>query len=79
MIKGARQRHFKSGDKVLVLLSVPKMPLKAKFFDPYTTETKLSDSNYIVHTPGQRKQKQLCQINILKEYFEIIEIAHLLQ
>ena len=68
--KRARQRHFKPGDKVLVLLPVPQNPLQAKFFGPYTIEKKLSDLNYIVHTPGRRKQKQLCHINMLKEYFD---------
>jgi transposase InsO family protein len=68
--KHARQRHFKPGDKVLVLLPVPQNPLQAKFFGPYTIEKKLSDLNYIVHTPGRRKQKQLCHINMLKEYFD---------
>ena len=68
--KRARQRQFKPGDKVLVLLPVPQNPLQAKFFGPYTIEKKLSDLNYIVHTPGRRKQKQLCHINMLKEYFD---------
>ena len=67
--KRARQRHFKPGDTVLVLLPVPQNPLQAKFFGPYTIEKKLSDLNYIIHTPGQRKQKQLCHINMFKEYF----------
>ena len=56
--------------KVLVLLPVPQSPLQAKFFGPYTIEKNLSDLNYIVHTPGRRKQKQLCHINMLKEYYD---------
>ena len=51
--KCARQRQFKPGDKVLVLLPVPQNPLQEKFIGPYTIEKKLSDLNYIVHTPGQ--------------------------
>ena len=43
--KRARQRQFKPGDKVLVLLPVPQNPLQAKFFGPYTIEKKLSDLN----------------------------------
>ena len=31
---------------------------------------KLSDVNYIVNTPGRRKQKQLCHINMLKKYID---------
>ena len=68
--KQAKERFFKPGDKVLVLLPVPQSPLQAKFFGPYTIEKKLSDLNYIVHTPGWHKQKQLCHINMLKEYFD---------
>ena len=68
--KRARQRHFKPGDKVLVLLPVPQNPLQAKFFGPYTIEKMLSDLHYIVHTPRRQKQKQLCHINMLKEYFD---------
>ena len=30
----------------------------------------LSDINYIVNTPGRRKQKQLCHINMLKKYID---------
>ena len=72
-----KTKIFKPGDKVLVLLPVPQSPLQAKFFGPYTIEKKLSDLNYIVHTSGWRKQKQLGHINMLKEYFD--RIAHLLQ
>ena len=50
--KRARQRQFKPGDKVLVLLPVPENPLQAKFFGPYTSEKKLIGLNYIVHTHG---------------------------
>ena len=31
---------------------------------------KISDVNYIINTPGRRKQKQLCRINMLKEYID---------
>ena len=75
--KHARQRHFKPGDKVLVMLPVLQNHLQTKFFVPNTIEKKLSDLNYIVHTTGRRKQKQLCHINMLKEYFN--RNAHLLQ
>ena len=30
-------------------------------------QKKLSDVNYIVNTPGRRKQKQLCHINMLNK------------
>ena len=34
-------------------------------------DKKLSDVNYIVNTPGRRKQKQLCHINMLKKYIDM--------
>ena len=33
----------------------------------YTVDKKLSDVNYIVNTPGRRKQKQLWHVNMLKK------------
>ena len=66
--KNTKERSFKSGDKVLALLPIPGRPLQARYFGPYTVEKKVSDLNYIITTPDRRKQKQLCHINMLKEY-----------
>ena len=70
--KNTKERSFKSGDKILALLSVPGRPLQARYFGPYTVEKKASDlvTNYIITTPDRRKQKQLCHINMLKEYVD---------
>ena len=68
--KTTRERSFKSGDKVLALLSVPDRPLQARYFGPYTVKKKASDLNYIITTPDRRKQKQVCHINMLKEYVD---------
>ena len=62
--KNTKEKSFKSGDKVLALLSVPGRPLQARYFGPYTVEKKASDLNYIITTPDRRKQKQLCHINV---------------
>ena len=51
-------------------MPVHQNPPQAKFFGPYTIENTLSDLNYIVHTTRRRKQKQLCHINMLQEYFD---------
>ncbi len=74
--KNSRDRSFKSGDKVLALLHIPQNPLQAKYFGPYTIEKKLSDLNYIINTPDRRKPKQLCHINMLKEYVERNSLAN---
>ena len=63
-------RKFKSGDKVLALLPIPGRPLQARYFGPYTIDKKTSDLNYIINTPGRRKNKQMCHVNVLKEYFD---------
>ena len=62
-------RKFKPGDKVLALLPIPGRPLQARYFGPYNIDKKTSDLNYIINTPGRRKNKQMCHINMLKEYF----------
>ena len=68
--KNTKESSFKSGDKVLALLPIPGRPLQARYFGPYTVEKKASDLNYIITTPDRRKQKQLCHINMLKEYID---------
>lgn len=37
---------------------------------PMKRKKKLSDLNYVLITPDRRKQKQLCHINMLKEYVD---------
>ena len=68
--KNTKEKSFKSGDKVLALLPIPGRPLQARYFGPYTVEKKANDFNYIITTPDRRKQKQLCHINMLKEYVD---------
>ena len=65
-------RKFKPGDKVLALLPIPGRPLQARYFGPYTIDKKTSDFNYIINTPGRRKNKQMCHVNtcMLKQYFD---------
>ena len=68
--ENAQNRNFEPGDKVLALLSIPGKPLQARYYGHYTIDKKLSDVNYTVNTPGRRKQKQLCHINMLKKYID---------
>ena len=63
-------RKFKPGDKVLALLPIPGRPLQARYFGPYTIDKKTSDLNYIINTPVRRKNKQMCHVNMLKQYFD---------
>ena len=45
-------------------------PLQAKYSGPYKVVKKISDTNYLVKTPGRRKESQVCHINMLKAYHE---------
>ena len=66
----AKSRCFEPGDRVLVLFPVVGNPLQAKYSGPYKVVKKISDTNYLVKTPGRRKETQLCHINMLKAYHE---------
>lgn len=68
--KDTRNRVFEPGDKVLVFLPVPGHPLQARYCGPYEIESKIGDLNYVVKTPGRRKGKRVCHVNMLKEYHE---------
>ena len=61
---------FEPGDGVLVLLPVVGNPLLAKYSGPDKVVKKISDTNYLVKTPGRRKETQVCHINMLKAYHE---------
>ena len=68
--ENAKKRNFNPGDKVLALLPIPGKPLHARYYSPYTVDKKISDVNYIVNTPARRKKRQLCHVNMLKQYIE---------
>ena len=68
--KNAKERQFKPGDKVLVLLPIRGNPLQAKFHGPYQVEKKVNELDYVVKTPDRRKSSQLCHINMIKPYYE---------
>ncbi|XP_061190377.1 uncharacterized protein LOC133198276 [Saccostrea echinata] len=74
--KRTKTRTFKPGNKVLVLLPIPGQPLRAKYFGPFEVEQKVNDLNYIIKTPGRRKSKQLCHINMIKQYHNRTDIDH---
>ena len=63
-------RKLKPGDKVLALLPIPGRPLQARYFGPYNIDKKTSDLNYIINTSERRKNKQMCHVNMLKDYFD---------
>ena len=52
------------------LFPVVGNPLQAKYSGRYKVVKKISDTNYLVRTPGRRKKTQVCHINMLKAYHE---------
>ena len=68
--KDAKSREFSPGDKVLVLFPIPGHPVQARYHGPYVIESKVGEVDYIVKTPDRRKSRQLCHINMLKEYVD---------
>nr|XP_043876803.1 uncharacterized protein LOC122766190 isoform X1 [Solea senegalensis] len=64
----AVKREFEPGERVLVLLPTPGSALTARFSGPYVIKSKVSDTNYVIHTPERRRKVRLCHINMLKSY-----------
>ena len=73
--KKAKFRTFQPGDQVLVLLPIHGQPLRARYCGPYTIEQKVNDVDYVVETPGRRKERRMCHVNMLKPYHdrEVVE------
>ncbi|KAL2097351.1 hypothetical protein ACEWY4_006558 [Coilia grayii] len=61
-------RSFQAGDRVLVLLPMVGSALQAKFSGPYQVQSKLSETDYIIHTPERRRKTRVCHVNMLKPY-----------
>ena len=54
----------------MVLFPVVGNPLHAKYSGPYQVVKKISDTNYLVKTPGRCKETQVCHIIMRKAYHE---------
>lgn len=61
-------RSFQPDDSVLIFLPVQGSALQAKYSGPYLIEKKLSDTDYVLHTPDRRRKSRVCHINMLKSY-----------
>ena len=64
----AVEREFEPGERVLVMLPTPGSALTARFSGPYDIKSKVSYTNYVIHTPERRRKVRLCHINMLKSY-----------
>lgn len=61
-------RNFLPEEKVLVLIPTPGSALTACFSGPYMVKSKVSETDYIIHTPDRRRKTRLCHVNMLKPY-----------
>ena len=66
----AKSRCFEPGNRVLVLFPVVGNPLQVKYSGSKKVVKKISETSYLVKTPGRRKETQVCHINMLKAYHE---------
>lgn len=61
-------REIQPGDEVLVLLPVPGSVLTARFSGPYKVSKRLSETDFVIHTPDRKRKFRTCHINMLKLY-----------
>ena len=52
------------------MFPIPGHPLQARYHEPYVIESKVGEVDYIVKMPDSHKSRQLCHINMLKEYVD---------
>ena len=65
------KKKLQPGERHLLFFAYSwRKPLQARYYGPYTVDKMISGVNYIINTPGRRKQKQLCHVNILKQYID---------
>ena len=62
-----KDREFVEGDSVLALIPTPGNALQSSY-TPCTVVRRLDSHNYLVSTPGRRKDTQRCHINMLKTF-----------
>lgn len=76
--KKAVAREHKVGDLVLMFLPVRKFPLQAKYQGSFQVIDKLNDTNYVISTPGKRKERKKVHVNLLRKYLgESVPVASL--
>lgn len=44
-------------------------PFQARFSGPYTVKSRMSDMDYLIVTPDNRKKVQCCHVDLLKPFF----------
>lgn len=61
----------------MVLLPIMASPFQARLVGPYTVIHHMSDLNYFIETPGQKKKTKVCHVNLLlKPCYVKTEVDH---
>ena len=63
----AREREFKPGDMVLLLLPTSTSKLLAQWQGPYRVLKKVGSIDYQIEMPHRRKKRQIFHVNLLKK------------
>ena len=66
--QNAREREFKDGDQVLVLLPTSTSKSMASWQGPYSITKKVTPVTYEVNMHDKRKKKRIFHVNMLKEW-----------
>ncbi|KAL2089209.1 hypothetical protein ACEWY4_016108 [Coilia grayii] len=66
--RSARDRAFKLGQQVLLLLPTTESSLLAKWQGPFTVHRKVGQVTYEILMPGRKRDKQIFHVNMLKEW-----------
>ncbi|CAL9704267.1 unnamed protein product [Knipowitschia caucasica] len=75
----ARERSFKPGQKVLLLLPTSDSKLLSKWYGPYEITKKVGELTYELFMPDRTKKHQKFHVNLLKEFFSRpVSVAQLL-
>lgn len=77
--QNARERSFKEGDQVLVLLPTSAAKLEAQWQGPYKISKVVGRVNYLVHLHDKRKSKRIFHVNMLREWHSPLSNAYLTQ
>lgn len=67
--KHVKDRSFREGEEVLVLLPRAGNPLKLEWAGPYKVVQQTSSVNYQVKTPGRRRDMKVVHVNLMKRWY----------
>ena len=68
--RNAREREFRTGEKVLVLLPTSSKKLFAQWQGPYEVVRQVGKVNYQVDMHDHRKRKRIIHVNMMRKWYE---------